>query len=257
MKSKTKKIIIVILILAFLVLLVGLSILYYLNEQSVAILGYHAILPSKLNEKGTELTIDAEKFEEQLKYLKNHNYKTLTLDEYYCWKNKKCKKPHNSVLITFDDGYQNNYEYAFPLLKEYNMNAVVFYIGNNAYTDGNGFMNLETIEKSKVEYPNVEFASHTYSRHQNDAKEYDEVVEDINKMKEILDTKYFAYPHGNYTDDYIKALKDNGYIMAFTFGPGKEHRKSTINDDNYKIPRLNISKSMPMWKFILRLLLTM
>ena len=43
--------------------------------------------------------------------------------------------------------------------------------------------------------------------------------------------------------------------MAFTFGPGKEHRKASQKDDAYKIPRLNISNDMPLWKFILRIIL--
>lgn len=43
--------------------------------------------------------------------------------------------------------------------------------------------------------------------------------------------------------------------MAFTFGPGKEHRKASKKDDNYKIPRLNISAEMSMSKFKLRLLM--
>ena len=74
-------------------------------------------------------------------------------------------------------------------------------------------------------------------------------------MKNIINTKYIAYPHGDYTDEYIKALKDNGYVMGFTFGPGKEHRRSSLKDNQYKIPRLNISSGMPIWKFIIRVLL--
>jgi hypothetical protein len=53
----------------------------------------------------------------------------------------------------------------------------------------------------------------------------------------------------------IEALKEEKYVMAFTFGPGKEHRKATRKDDKYKIPRLNISNDMPMWKFKLRLIM--
>ena len=228
-----------------------------MNEKMVPILGYHAILPSDKNPNHPELTIDAELFEQQLKQLKKMGYKSLTLDEYYCWQRGECKKPHRAVLITFDDGYMNNYDYAFPLLKQYDMNAVVFYIGKYYEQEKTGFMSKDIINKTKEEYPNIEFASHTFDRHENLATTYEEVDEDSKKMKEVLDTKYFAYPHGDHTDDYVQALKDNGYVMAFTFGPDKEHRKSSTKDDVYKIPRLNISNGMPMWKFVLRLLLPM
>ena len=53
----------------------------------------------------------------------------------------------------------------------------------------------------------------------------------------------------------IDALKEENYVMAFTFGQGKEHRKATRKDDKYQIPRLNISNDMPMWKFKLRIVL--
>ena len=62
---------------------------------------------------------------------------------------KKCDKKHKSVLITFDDGYYDNYQYAFDLLKKYKMNAVVFIIGDNTEKSAEGFLNKETIEKCK------------------------------------------------------------------------------------------------------------
>ena len=239
-----------IIALFIIIISVGFIYIYYHNENTVPILGYHAILPRKENKSG-ELTIDAEKFEKQLKMLKKFHYNTLTLDEYYCWQQNKCKKPHRAVLITFDDGYQNNYDYAFTLLKKYNMNAVVFYIGSRSGSPE--FINRKDFGKIKKDYPNIELASHTFNLHEKFGKEYDEVLNDCNKMKQVMDTKYIAYPHGDWTKEYIKALKDSGYKMAFTFGPGKEHRKSTRKDDPYKIPRLNISKEMPDWKFIARL----
>lgn len=67
---------------------------------------------------GNDMVVEIEKFQKQLKILKKLGYETLTLDEFSCWKNKKCDKPHKSVLITFDDGWQGNYENAFEILKE-------------------------------------------------------------------------------------------------------------------------------------------
>ena len=255
MKIK-KNFLIIIMVLIAIVFVLG-GYIYYKNETMVPVLGYHALLPHDLNTENAELIIDSEEFEAQLKILKKLGYKSLTLDEYYCWQRGKCKKPHRAVLITFDDGYQNNYDYAFPLLKKYNMNAVVFVIGENYYGDTKIFMNKEILEKAKKEYPNIEFASHTYNHHSIDAKEYDEVIEDVQNMKKVIDTDYLAYPHGQYTEEYKKALKDSGYKMAFTFGSKAGHRKSSLSDDPFEIPRLNISNGYPNWKFIMRLLLPM
>lgn len=251
MKKKIIITLIVTLVIG-LILLIGITIS---NKNKIAILGYHGILPKKINTSGDNLIVDQEKFEEELKLLKKLGYKTMTLDEYYCWKIKKCYKDKSSVLITFDDGYINNYEYAFNLLKKYDMNAVVFLVGSYTEGDSNIHMNKEMIEKAKIEYPNIEFASHSYNLHFHSDKKYDEVIDDADKMKDIVKTNYYAYPYGDYNDEYIKALKDRKYKLAFTFGPNREHRKSDLTDDNFKIPRLNISKDMPMYKFLLRLIL--
>ena len=56
-----------------------------------------------------------------------------------------------------------------------------------------------------------------------------------------------------YNDNIIDVLKEEDYKLAFTFGPSKNHRKMYYFDNNYKIPRLNISNDMPLWKFKLRL----
>ncbi len=251
-----KKILIILPILIISTVSLFLIYRYSYNEKHVTILGYHGILPKNLNDTNSEFIIDEEEFERQLKFLKDNNYKTLTLKELLCWKNGECKKANKSIMITFDDGYLNNYEYAFSLLKKYNMNAVVFYIGEN-YEGKEGFMSLEDITKAKKEYPNIEFASHSYNLHEKNVDDYDLIVEDINKMKEIIDTEYYAYPHGEFSENYIKALKENNFKLAFTFGPDKEHRKCKKDDDNYKIPRLNIYNGLSLTKFKLRLFLPM
>ena len=252
-----KKIIIIILSFLMLIFICFIAYITIANKSKVAILGYHSIMPHKINTSGDMLVVDQEKFEKELQLLDKLGYKTLTLDEYYCWKNKTCKIKGKKVLITFDDGYYNNYDYAYSLLKKYHMNATVFIVGEYALANDTIHMNMETINKIYEEYPNVEVASHTYAMHYHSEKKYDEVMDDAAKMKELIPSQYFAYPFGDNTDEYIKALKDSGYKMAFTFGPGREHRKSDMKDDNYLVPRLNISNDMPMWKFILRLILPM
>ncbi len=240
------------------IILLTLLILYH--DQRVAVLGYHAFAtPSELDsrEEVDNLIMNVEHFEDQLKYLKKHHYKTLSLEEFYCFMKGTCKIPRKSVLITMDDGYQSNYELAFPLLKKYNMKAVVFCIGENTIGDYPNYMDLDTIKKAQREYPNITFASHSYQLHGagsiDKGREY--LEEDFKKMKEIISTQYFAYPYGASNEEIKQVLKKEHFKLAFGFGPGKEHRKAKKSDDLYKIPRLNISNDMPLWKFKLRLML--
>lgn len=252
-----KKIILIVLGIILAIAISVVVVIAVLDSHKIAILGYHSVMPREINTSGDMLVVDREKFEDELKMLKKLGYKTMTLDEYYCWKTGKCKKKQKSVLITFDDGYKNNYEYAYDLLKKYDMNAVVFCVGAYVLANDEIHMNMEDLNKVREEYPNIEIASHSYDMHFHSDKTYDEVVEDAKKMAEVIQTEYYAYPFGDYTDEYISALKDEGYKMAFTFGPKREHRKSDLKDDDYLVPRLNISNDMPMYKFILRLILPM
>ncbi len=244
-----KTVIIIIIIVA----LISLFLIFYLRYKPIAVLGYHSFTMEK--DSKDNLTINIDKFEEQLKYLKEHNYHTLTLNQLYEYKQGKRKLPLKSVLITMDDGYQSNYDLAFPLLKKYNMNAVVFYIGENVKKENSPYMTIDTIKKVKEEYKNIEIASHSYDLHKEGAIKQDKVAikEDFKKMEEVINSKFFAYPYGAYNDNIIDVLKEEDYKLAFTFGPSTKHRKMYFFDNNYEIPRLNISNDMPLWKFILRL----
>ena len=252
-----KKLIVVVTVVAV-ALIINVA-LYH--EQKVPVLGYHSFYKDASEVvDGSDLENDIAEFEKQISYLAKHHYKSLTLDEFYEWKKGNINIPRKSVLITMDDGYLSNYMYAFPILKKYNMSAVVFFVGKNAesgVTEGNinDWMSLELIQKCKEEYPNIEFQSHSYDMHDKKVTDLslEEIRVDINKMGEIKDFKYYAYPFGLYDNNIKDELKNNGYNLAFGFGPGKEYRKARRNDDDYVIPRLNISNNMSFAKFLLRL----
>lgn len=266
--SKVKKVIIVIwIILIFIMIVWGV---YIKINPRVAVLCYHNI--ATLGEmqnfpEEADWTISVDNFKEQLEYLKRHNYKTLTLEEFKKWKNKEIELPFKSVLITFDDGFLSNYQYAFALLKEYNMNATVFLIGqymgkDSQQWDGNikKYLSLDTIEKCKKEYPNIEFASHSYGLHYHNSineQTEQEMTQDLQKFNnEIVNTKAYAYPFGAKNDQIKNALRENEYELAFTYGPDKkDYRKAIITDNNFEIPRLNVSHGMNVNKFALRLIM--
>lgn len=235
-------------------LLISFSLLFVYKDQKVAVLGYHSFSKNKEEDM---FIMPINEFEEQLKYLKRHHYKTLSLDEFYDFYKGKKEIPRKSVLITMDDGYQSNYDLAFPLLKKYRMKATVFYIGSNETGENKDYMNKETLDLIKKNYPNIEIASHSYELHYDKSieKGIDYLTADFDKMGNVVNTKYFAYPYGHYNEDVIKVLKTKKYKMAFGFGPGRKHRKASRSDNIYTIPRLNITNGMPLWKFSLRLVL--
>lgn len=106
-----------ILILTIIVLLC--SIIFF-NKKGTPIFLYHQVNPVS--------NVSPELFEEHLKTIKKLNMNSLTMTEYFLNKPKK-----NSILVTFDDGYYDNFKYVFPLLKKYGIKATIFL--NTLYID--------------------------------------------------------------------------------------------------------------------------
>lgn len=267
MKNKWRVSISIIVIVIFLLLIYSI---YIKANPKVAVLCYHNVATEeeKANyPEESDWIITVENFEEQLQYLQKHGYKTLTTQEFYDWKQGKIELPYKSVLITFDDGFLSNFHYAFPLLKKYNMNATVFVAGEfiesskeeNWTGNVKTYMTKDLLNKVKQEYPNIEICSHSYRLHKQGAVGQEKYIlkQDMENFNEkITQTQVYAYPFGQYNGNMIEALQETDYKLAFIYGPTREeYRKASRKDDNYKIPRLNVSHGMETWKFALRLLM--
>ena len=261
-----KNILITILLLILILSIITLTYLY--KNPKIPVLCYHNIATQdeKANyPEESDWTITTDNFKEHLDYLKNNNYKTLTMDEFYNWKIGNLNLPYKSVLITFDDGFLSNYEYAFKLLKEYNMNATVFVVGsfidNSTTNEWNGniktYMTKDLLENLKNEYPNIEIYSHSYNLHYQGAinQNKDVLMQDIKDFNNFYpNNDILCYPFGQYNDNIEDCLKESNYKMAFRYGPNKkDYKKASRNDNIYEIPRLNVSHGMSVFKFALRL----
>ena len=263
----TKKNILKTIFLLILILLI-ITLTYLYKNPKIPVLCYHNIATQdeKANyPEESDWTITTDNFKEHLDYLKNNNYKTLTMDEFYNWKIGNLNLPYKSVLITFDDGFLSNYEYAFKLLKEYDMNATVFVVGsfidNSTSSEWNGniktYMTKDILENLKNEYPNIEIYSHSYNLHYQGAinQNKDVLMQDIENFDNFYpNTDILCYPFGQYNDNIEDCLKESNYKMAFRYGPNKkDYKKASRNDNIYEIPRLNVSHGMSVFKFALRL----
>lgn len=260
--TKLRKTIIILLSIWLLAVIAGLIYLYLIQEDKVAILAYHDIVDTIEDDPNTTVNITTEKFEKQIKWLSKHNYKSITLDEFYKWKKENKKLPRKTVVIVFDDGWKSFYTKAIPILEKYNMKGSVFavlkYSENCTNSEDTTYINLDEIKDIQNNHPNISVLSHSYNLHIRElagSKDYETYNTDIQKVSTILeDSQYYAYPFGSRNDAYIKALKDNDYKLAFTFGP---YDFASKDNDDYQIPRLGIFESTPDWKFKLKMFLEM
>ena len=218
------------------------------NNKSLPVLMYHSID----YEKGNELRVPKEVFREQMKYLKEKGYTTLTLDELYSFLIKDKPVPEKSVVITFDDGYKDNYENAYPVLKEFGFNATIFVITSTIDTD-KGYLTSKQLKE--LEANGIDIESHTVNHEQLDKLQYNKQLDTLKNSKDYIEktlgkpSKYIAYPFGKWNDNTIKAVKDAGYNMAFTTASGWTNK----NEGIYKLHRVYISANYGMKEFERRL----
>jgi peptidoglycan/xylan/chitin deacetylase (PgdA/CDA1 family) len=210
---------------------------------------------------GDRNALPKEKFAEQLEYLSTHNYHTITPEQLYNHFVNKAKLPKNPILLTFDDGYQDNYLEALPLLKKYNMTAVVFPIYNwigkpnkweNFGKQETTTMNLEEL-KSWLHYgldiqPHT--ADHPFLTQCNEEKLNLEIIDTKTKFEKLLDKPmdYLCYPYGFFNQQVINIVKKANYKMAFAIF----ENVPLWHIDLFALPRIPIPSHQKMWEFKLK-----
>jgi len=188
---------------------------------------YHHILPND-----SFIASSVKNFDKQMQFLSKNGYKTLSSEEFLRYKKQKLKVPKKSVFITFDDGWRDNYYYAYPVLKKYNLKATIFLVtewiekASEKKATFNPLIHNEckkqvAINPSEVvlnwdevgEMSDVfDFHSHTHSHRDFYFKKY-EWEEEFILSKEVLkkrlgiSDKHLCWPRGRYNQDLVKLAK--------------------------------------------------
>lgn len=206
---------------------------------------YHHIgLPSK-GEKDKKLWVSAEKFSQQMVYLKKHGFTPITFQEL-----QNGHIPAKPVIITFDDGRKNNYCCAFPILKEFGFKACMFLIA--------GQLEINPDQLEQMQDSGIEFGCHTTTHPNLLQISEDNAREEITDSKKILEEQLnsaiiaFAYPYGQgaYDEKSRQMVKEAGYSFACGIKQGKVSLPIT---DPYCLRRLLVRGDDLMIDFILNL----
>lgn len=208
------------------------------NKVKIPVLMYHSIE----YEKGNELRVPKETFEKHMQWLHEKGFYTLTMKEYYKAITTGKQVPKKSILITFDDGYKDNYTNGLPIMKRYKMKGTIFVI-TSTIDKSKPFITSEEIKEFYNN--NFDIESHTVNHRELNLMTYEEQLKELKESKETLDkllnkeTIAICYPVGRYNEDTLRACKEAGYKVAFTTAPGF----SNVDQGLYKLKRVRINAS--------------
>lgn len=225
------------------------------------ILMYHNVVDD--TRKSVDLTISVEKLEQQFKYLSDHKYTTFHFSELELLE----KIPFKSVVLIFDDVTECHFNYAYPLLKKYNLKATYAipfkYIGQtDVWNDGTKkIMCLEQLKSLDANI--VELAHHSFEHRAYSSLNEREIDEDFTNCYSVIKdgqlnvSPVLAYPYGNYPKkglanvNFKKALEKNHIKFGLRIG----NRPNLFPfKDKYEIKRIDIKgqDSLLAFKFKLR-----
>ncbi len=228
--------------------------------KGIPILLYHKVSPDP---RAGDLTyrVLPEDFNWQMRYLKQKGYHTVNIgdviDHYHNGKNL----PENPVVITFDDGYYDNYKYAFRILKKYAFSATIFIVSNtvgglnefdlkDSIQPQSEMLNWDEIRE--MDSNRITIGAHTLDHLHLTKINPEEARRQIIGSKRILEKAlrkevlYFSYPYGEYNSTIVDIVRKSRYRAAVSTLPGIVGS----SDNPYFLRRISIWGGYDQVKFV-------
>lgn len=223
------------------------------NTSGIPALLYHRV-GTEEDCKLPPVCISVNNFELQLDYLVKQGYYFAALDEVVKYVRAEITLPEKAIAVTFDDGFQDNYRYAFPILKKRGIKATIFintdFVGKRLSADEafgaiaphrkdvfHQFLSWEEI----IEMSNngIDFEPHTHTHAHLTAIKKSDIEKEIKISKDIIEerlnkrAKHFSYPYGGYNEKVCDVVRKLGFESGWAVEPYNVKPKMNL----YTLPR--------------------
>jgi peptidoglycan/xylan/chitin deacetylase (PgdA/CDA1 family) len=191
---------------------------------AVPVLMYHRIdrVLSAHDPITVGLTVMAPAFEAQLQFLRQHGFRSVTLDDMWTGVIRHASASAREIVLTFDDGYEDNYAVAFPLLRRYGFTGTFFVVTSTVGTSDH----LTVAQIKEMAAAGMAFGSHGQHHVDFSALPPSIARSELENSKRLIGgwvgdpVTFFAYPSGRYSESVERNLSDLGYRGAVTEIPG-------------------------------------
>ena len=193
------------------------------SDSRIPVLMYHEVSVSDESEKPIRRVhpgyfISVEQFEKQMEFLSNHNYRSLSLKSLFNDEFPAEKR----VVITFDDGFIGNFQYAYPILKKYGLTATIFVVVNQI--SAANYLNWDQL--LELNRNGISIQSHTMTHRPLQDLSVEEVFQELSSSKRIIQEKlgqevnFLSLPHGSSHPQLFRIARELGYsgICSSKFG---------------------------------------
>lgn len=217
----------------------GQYVLGTTNQVPVLMYHYIRVNPYADDKVGFNLSVTPYNFAAQLDYLVAKGYHTISLDELGANLLSKTPLPPKPIVLTFDDGYEDFYTAAYPILQKHNMKATNFvitgFVGLPKYLT---WQQITEMQKSGI----ISFASHTVDHYGVTSLTDDQVTYEVTQSKKDLEKhlgypiNWLAYPYGDVNERTAMLTKKAGYLGAF----GTKFGTFESTDSMFTEPRVRV-----------------
>lgn len=214
-------------------------------QREIPILCYHRLVESDTEGGKFPTHIRTELFEKHLRYLRDHGYQTLLFSDFD--EERVFEKKQRAVVLTFDDGYEDNHRLLFPLLKKYNAKAVIYLVSGRQANDwdvpkGEKPLRLMTQQQRREMLASglVEFGAHTLTHPDLTEIAPEQADEEIRQSKLQLEAdlgvavRTFAYPYGRLNP----RVKESARRAGFRYGIATDSGPLAVHEDPFQVRRI-------------------
>ena len=220
----------IILMLMAVLLFAGFTVV---SANHIPVLLYHDVQQQYEPDRAV-ITITPERFEEHIVTLLNNGYTPVSFEDIYNASQGNFVMPEKPVVISFDDGYDTNYNYAFPIIKNYGVKTTIFVVVRTVgqVVGGNGHFTWEQAREMQ-QSGLVSIRSHTYSHYDLQTLDEFSVLRELRLSKYLVEKNLgtgcdiLAFPFGSCNDKIVDLAHKAGYKVVARVG---EAGKNTLND---------------------------
>ena len=226
------------------------------------ILMYHMVT-KPVSKDEVRYACPPKRFAMHMEFLRTKGFNLASIEDIEQFVSGRRDIPANTVSVTIDDGFMDNYQNAFPILQEYGVPATIFITSGlmgktNLWMEEQGFPRRKMLSWSQIQEMSsagITFGSHTVTHSHLPQLSTRQAREEIAVSKKVIEdrlgrsVKYFSYPFGQ-TSKNVRSIVENArYVLAYSTSAGHNN----CYTDRYQLQRIEVYGTDSVWKLSLKL----